>query len=362
MQILDTIGKYTVTSEPKTFSEHLHFYENCEDAAGDVFDILVLQETIENRRALNRQIENEIKPLIGCDVQGFVKTIDVSYNADENFYYIVYEHFSDDYLKDSSNNIDIPAITNIAKGLDYFKKNGNNQGFIISPKFVLVNEENEAKLLFPKLYEIFLHEKVLDEDYLSPQALKHNKGDSQLPPNHQDDMFSLVKTFEAFLRDNYSDIESEKPVLDELIKKTLDPDRKKRFSKYYELIDLLQKLTPIKRFQLPSLAVITQPEYEDDIDEVISSMNENTWMVVDPELSERDQVTGRFTTNEWTGRFFVDDNGINSLIYDAIKNIKTEEKDFENSIDKEFFDGDIKEGENVYKISKSDFFKIFSSD
>ena len=207
MQTLDTIGKYTVTSEPKTFSEHLHFYENCEDAAGDVFDILVLQETIENRRALNRLIENEIKPLIGCDVQGFVKTIDVGYNTDESFYYIVYEHFSDNYLKEFSNNIDIPAITNIARGLDYFKKNGNNQEFIISPKFIQVNEENEAKLLFPKLYEFFLHEKVLDDEYLSPQALKYKKGDSRLSPNHQDDMFSLVKTFEAFLQENSSDIE-----------------------------------------------------------------------------------------------------------------------------------------------------------
>lgn len=310
MQILDIIGKkYTVTSEPQKLSEHLHFYKYCEDATGAVQDILVLQETVENSRTLKRQIENEIKPLIGCDVQGFVKTVDVGYNADDRFYYIVYEHFSDDYLKDSSNNIDIPAITNIAKGLDYFKKNGNNQGFIISPKFVLVNEENEAKLLFPKLYEIFLHEKVLDEDYLSPQALKHNKGDSLLSPNHQDDMFSLVKTFEAFLQDNYSDVEREKPILDELIKKALDPDRKKRFSKYYELIELLQKLTPIKRLQFPSLAVTTQLGYESNINKVITSMNENTWMVVDPELTERKQITGQFTTNEWTGRFFIDDEG-----------------------------------------------------
>lgn len=151
MQILDIIGKYIVTSEPQILSEHLHFYKNCEDAAGNDFDILVLQETTDNKRRLNGQIENEIKPLIGCDVLGFVKTIDVGYNAERSFYYIVYEHFSDDYLKDFPNNIDIPAITNIAKGLDNFKKNGNNQRFIISPKFILVNEENEAKILFPKL-------------------------------------------------------------------------------------------------------------------------------------------------------------------------------------------------------------------
>ena len=62
------------------------------------------------------------------------------------------------------------------------------------------------------------------------------------------------------------------------------------------------------------------------------------------------------------GKECVESNGINSLIYDAIKSIKTDEKESENNIDKEFFDEDIKEEENVYKISRNDFFKIFSSD
>ena len=62
------------------------------------------------------------------------------------------------------------------------------------------------------------------------------------------------------------------------------------------------------------------------------------------------------------GKECVESNGINSLIYDAIKNIKSDEKDYESNIDKKFFDGEIKEEENVYKISKNDFFKIFSSD
>ena len=62
------------------------------------------------------------------------------------------------------------------------------------------------------------------------------------------------------------------------------------------------------------------------------------------------------------GKECIESNGINSLIYDAIKSIKNDEKDDENNIDKEFFDEDIKEEENACKISKNEFFKIFSSD
>jgi len=62
------------------------------------------------------------------------------------------------------------------------------------------------------------------------------------------------------------------------------------------------------------------------------------------------------------GKECTESNGINSIIYDAIKNLKNDEKDNKSNNDKEFFDEDIKEEENIYKISKNDFFKIFSSD
>ena len=62
------------------------------------------------------------------------------------------------------------------------------------------------------------------------------------------------------------------------------------------------------------------------------------------------------------GKECTESNGINSIIYDAIKNLKNEEIDNNSNIGKEFFDEDIKEEENIYKISKNEFFKIFSSD
>lgn len=62
------------------------------------------------------------------------------------------------------------------------------------------------------------------------------------------------------------------------------------------------------------------------------------------------------------GKECTESNGINSKIYDSNKNLKSGIKDNKSNNDKEFFDEDINEEENIYKISKNDFFKIYSSD
>ena len=59
------------------------------------------------------------------------------------------------------------------------------------------------------------------------------------------------------------------------------------------------------------------------------------------------------------GKECTESDGINSIINDAIKNLKNNE-DKNDNIDKEFFDEDIKEEEDNCKISKKDFFQIFS--
>ena len=59
------------------------------------------------------------------------------------------------------------------------------------------------------------------------------------------------------------------------------------------------------------------------------------------------------------GKECTESDGINSIINDAIKNLKNN-GDKNDNIDKEFFDEDIKEEEDNCKISKKDFFQIFS--
>ena len=62
------------------------------------------------------------------------------------------------------------------------------------------------------------------------------------------------------------------------------------------------------------------------------------------------------------GKECTESDGINSIIHDAIHNLKkTEEEDNKSeNLDKEFFNEDIKEEDNNCKISKKDFFQIFS--
>ena len=60
------------------------------------------------------------------------------------------------------------------------------------------------------------------------------------------------------------------------------------------------------------------------------------------------------------GREFMESDGINSIIHEAIKNLKNDEDNKSENEVNEFFDEDIKEDDNNCKISKKDFFRIFS--
>ena len=63
------------------------------------------------------------------------------------------------------------------------------------------------------------------------------------------------------------------------------------------------------------------------------------------------------------GKECTESNGINSLIFEAIKNLKKNEEENKNeNIDKEFFYEDFKEEDTNYEISKNEFFQIFSLD
>ena len=60
------------------------------------------------------------------------------------------------------------------------------------------------------------------------------------------------------------------------------------------------------------------------------------------------------------GREFMESDGINSIMHEAIKNLKNNEDNKSENEVNEFFDEDIKEDDNNCKISKKDFFRIFS--
>ena len=60
------------------------------------------------------------------------------------------------------------------------------------------------------------------------------------------------------------------------------------------------------------------------------------------------------------GREFMESDGINSIIHEAIKSLENDEDNKSEYELNEFFDEDIKEDDNNCKISKNNFFRIFS--
>ena len=316
---LEKIGQYRLTSQPLGMSENLFFCEDCEDDEGNDYEILIIRNTEVNSRKLKRIIEQEIKQIVGQDIKGFVKTIAVDYDNVLDAYYVVYEHFGE-YTYERQKDVDIDSIIAIAEGLNYFKTNDNSQKFIISPKYIKVNREGVAKLLFAKLYDVFAEGNCLEQDYLSTEAEEYLKDKTQLKPNLQDDIYSLIKTFENFLQENYNP----NNIIDSIFEKSITKKRQQRFAKYHELLDLLRQLPSIKKKQYPQITVVTQRDYYNDFQRIIESMNQTTWMLVDSKLSDKGQITGQFTTNNYYGRFFVDEQGSLFIPYKGCKEGKNE--------------------------------------
>lgn len=328
---IESIGNYTITSKPKKLSDNLYFYEECEDINGDLFDILIIRNTEANERMLKRIIDNEVKPLVNKDILGFVKTIETGFDKQYKFYYIVYEHFGIENYDINKCNIDIPYIINIAEGLNWFRTSDNSQKFIISPKYIRVDEKGNARLLFAKLFDIFATDNILEEIYLSPETKKYLSDRSQPSPRLQDDIYSLVKTFKGFINNNYSTCYKEITGL--IMENCLAENRIARFSKYSDLIDLLKQLPSIKKKDYRIIKITTQPEHYCDFQTIISSMNKNTWMIVDHERSKANQVTGQFTTDDYSGRYFVNNQGhifipFNERIHEKNEKIISKEDSF----------------------------------
>ncbi|UZF07406.1 hypothetical protein D9O39_02405 [Riemerella anatipestifer] len=90
-----------------------------------------------------------------------------------------------------------------------------------------------------------------------------------------------------------------------------------------EQIPFTQKQTFKTNSQI--VRVKTQPQYEQDIQELINSMNENVWFLVENKLSDRkEQITGQFSTNTWNGRFFIDEQGYIFIPFNGCRSVKND--------------------------------------
>ncbi|NRS90526.1 superfamily I DNA and/or RNA helicase [Flavobacterium sp. 7E] len=322
---MEKIGQYNIIQELQKLNDNLIFWLT-ENNDGQNFEVLTIAKNPNYDRLIDRLILNEIRPLLNKDIAGFQKIVETGFDTENQVYLIAYENFGGQALNEVYEYANILSLIEIAKGLDGLKKD-NRQTYIVSPKYISANTNGTVKVRFIGLFELFKFENILETEYLSPNVSKWLNDTKKPRPNFQDDIYSLVKTFEQYIQDTYN---SEHNVINEILKNSLCVKRTERFSKYHEFIELLEQIpfsAPIRIHKNNSqvVRVKTQQQYEQDIQDLINSMNENVWFLVENKHSdEKKQITGQFSTNSWNGRFFIDEQGYIFIPFNGCRNDKND--------------------------------------
>lgn len=300
---MNVIGDFQVLKKERNFNNSIQLWL-AEDSLGHEVLILTIQNEDSYRNLLDRLLRNEVQPLINRNQQGTFKILQCSFDEQQNSHYIVYEH------KEALFSINVygptlKAFIHFLKGLDFLKKQ-NRFGFFISPDAIFMNS-SECWFVGGGLLELFKHQGILTGPYLAPEMTEWISDDLKPRPNFQADIYSAFKCFEGLLS-RYSD-----PILHEAFRIALAHNRLERFTRYSEvlaILDNVKEIVPIRRFDNRELIkVVTKREDQRAFDEMITDMNLECFFLIEKQLSNtKGQITGLFSTKQFSGRFFVDDN------------------------------------------------------
>jgi len=284
---MEKINNYEIVDKITSFGDNINLWL-AEDNSGIEYEILTLRKITDYEKVIDRVVKNEIYPLINEQIAGIQKIIEIGCLKEIKTYFIVYENSQEDYYP--IENFNKQNLIFLIKTLETLKKR-NRYGFIITDETVLINSKNETLIKFVGFFEIFKLYDQLNQQFISPEIISGKR------PKIQDDIYSVGKLYFKYL--------SSKLSLDRVISKT----RTERYKKYSEFITDIENINePIK--ELPhrkSIQVRTQPQFENDFEPILKEMNDLCYWVIETEKSEqKEQITGRFTTKSYSGRYFVD--------------------------------------------------------
>ncbi|WP_299253787.1 AAA domain-containing protein [uncultured Lacinutrix sp.] len=267
----------------KTYNDSINLWQ-AEDNTGNEVEILIIDVKIEFKSLIKRVFRNEIAPLLNENIEGIQKVIE--YDLVNNQYYIVYKNSQSDFkpLREYNKK----NLLNFVCTLNNLKKT-NRYGFIISPDTFFVNEENKTLIKFIGLFEIFKAYNLLSKESLSPEVLDNNL------PKTQDDIYGIGKLYQDYLS------------LELDISKFLSEKKEERYRKYAEVIDVIKQIKEdnIEQNYRQTIQVVSQEQ--EKFKPILEEMNEECYWLLDSKKSEKgNNITGRFCTNSYSGRFFLD--------------------------------------------------------
>lgn len=255
-----------------------------ENKAGQEYELLSINVANSLDSLIKRVFKNEIAPFANQDIEGVQKIIEYNCDTANNRCYIVYENCQDKFRSiERFNKHNLLSFLSTLKNLKSF----NRYGFIITPETFLVDEVNNTVIKYIGLFEIFRAYNVLDKDYLSPRVQECNL------PKIQDDIYALFKLEENCLPKDNSGF--------------LNRDDFNKIRKYGDIIDDVERIlySNTNYKNKPRIQVVSQEQ--EQFKTILRFMNDECWLLLDSEKSKKGgNITGRFCTSNYSGRFFLD--------------------------------------------------------
>lgn len=336
---MEQIKQYQIIRRLEKYNHSVVLWEG-ENDEGERFEILTIAQDDTYHKLLDRLFANEVIGLKNEEIIGIQKIIETGLDIENQCHYIIYEALENfELLSKNRANATIQTLIELVKGLDVLKKR-NLHSYFIAPQSICVDINGRAKLKFIGLFEFFKHQQLLDNAFLAPNVQAWIQDTKKSRPNFQDDIYSVIKCFEFLLTENSIKTGSV------LLQKGLNNTRMERFTKYYDVIVLLEQLpnlqkqpeiieTPIellepvasesehKSSRVVKLAV--QPQKRREFEPIFDEFNEHVWFLLENSRSnDKNQLTGLFSTNNWNGRFFVDDKNHIFINFKGCKNEKSD--------------------------------------
>ena len=284
---MSKINNYEITEELKSYGENVKLWL-VEDSSGKELEVLTIKHKEEFENQTSRILKNVINPLIRVEIKGVQQILETGFDKIKNVSFIVYENSQESF--NSINDFNKKNLLELVETLNNLKKT-NRYGFVLNSETILLNQQNNILIKYVGFFEIFRLYKILDVEFLSPEILDDKK------PKLQDDIFAIATLFQEYLSNKQN-----------IIPKSLAKDRKDRYKKYSELLEDIEQIEePIELNKRQLIKVVTQSEYYEEFEPILQEMNDLCYWTIETKKSEqKEQVTGQFTTKNYSGRYFID--------------------------------------------------------